>query len=330
MAASPTSAGKTLPGGGAGPLGDEDAVPPAAAAPHRPQRLRRRGHRRRGRLRLLRRRHAQGRDRQAGGGLRPGRDAGRLQQLRPPRHARRADDDPRGEPGARRRHRGAAAPAGHAARLHRGQAQLLAPELRAGAPPAHGLRAPSAWRCAPTRPSPGRGRPSRAGRRWSTTSSPSSRARRRRARRSRSRSGARYADGRIVPAAAPVITAQCIRVPASRRPPGRGVRAASRGSPRARRCSRPGRGFAGKPQALKLPSRAEPLPHATSRTTRGRRPGSTATPATAWRSPSAGCAPTPLFDYRFVCLSHNTVRGAAGGAVLTAELLTAEGYIQAR
>jgi aspartate-semialdehyde dehydrogenase len=40
--------------------------------------------------------------------------------------------------------------------------------------------------------------------------------------------------------------------------------------------------------------------------------------------------PDSLFDYRFVCLSHNTVRGAAGGAVLTAELLTAEGWIQAK
>jgi aspartate-semialdehyde dehydrogenase len=34
-----------------------------------------------------------------------------------------------------------------------------------------------------------------------------------------------------------------------------------------------------------------------------------------------------LFDYRFVGLSHNTVRGAAGGAVLTAELLVVDGYI---
>jgi aspartate-semialdehyde dehydrogenase len=34
-----------------------------------------------------------------------------------------------------------------------------------------------------------------------------------------------------------------------------------------------------------------------------------------------------LLDYRFVCLSHNTVRGAAGGAVLMAELLKAEGYL---
>lgn len=35
-----------------------------------------------------------------------------------------------------------------------------------------------------------------------------------------------------------------------------------------------------------------------------------------------------VFDYRFVGLSHNTVRGAAGGAILMAELLTAKGYIK--
>ncbi|MGC6177936.1 aspartate-semialdehyde dehydrogenase [Lacrimispora sp. 38-1] len=37
-----------------------------------------------------------------------------------------------------------------------------------------------------------------------------------------------------------------------------------------------------------------------------------------------------VYDYRFIGLSHNTVRGAAGGAVLCAELLTAKGYIKAR
>lgn len=37
-----------------------------------------------------------------------------------------------------------------------------------------------------------------------------------------------------------------------------------------------------------------------------------------------------LFDYKFVGLSHNTIRGAAGGAVLCAELLTAKGYIKAK
>ena len=33
------------------------------------------------------------------------------------------------------------------------------------------------------------------------------------------------------------------------------------------------------------------------------------------------------YDYKFVCLSHNTLRGAAGGAVLLAELLCAKNYI---
>ena len=37
-----------------------------------------------------------------------------------------------------------------------------------------------------------------------------------------------------------------------------------------------------------------------------------------------------VFDYKFIGLSHNTVRGAAGGAVLCAELLTAQGYITAK
>ncbi|MEY8351892.1 aspartate-semialdehyde dehydrogenase [Lachnospiraceae bacterium 54-53] len=37
-----------------------------------------------------------------------------------------------------------------------------------------------------------------------------------------------------------------------------------------------------------------------------------------------------VYDFKFVGLSHNTVRGAAGGAVLSAELLTAQGYIKAR
>ncbi len=35
----------------------------------------------------------------------------------------------------------------------------------------------------------------------------------------------------------------------------------------------------------------------------------------------------PIFDYKFTSLSHNTIRGAAGGAILTAELLTHLGYI---
>ena len=35
----------------------------------------------------------------------------------------------------------------------------------------------------------------------------------------------------------------------------------------------------------------------------------------------------PIFDYKFIGLSHNTIRGAAGGAILTAELLYKMGYL---
>ena len=38
----------------------------------------------------------------------------------------------------------------------------------------------------------------------------------------------------------------------------------------------------------------------------------------------------PIYDWKFVGLSHNTVRGAAGGAVLCAETLTAKGFIKAK
>lgn len=37
--------------------------------------------------------------------------------------------------------------------------------------------------------------------------------------------------------------------------------------------------------------------------------------------------PDPLLDYKFVVLGHNTIRGAAGGALLNAELLVAQGYL---
>jgi aspartate-semialdehyde dehydrogenase len=37
--------------------------------------------------------------------------------------------------------------------------------------------------------------------------------------------------------------------------------------------------------------------------------------------------PCPVFDYKFVALGHNTVRGAAGAAVLNAELMASEGFL---
>jgi aspartate-semialdehyde dehydrogenase len=39
--------------------------------------------------------------------------------------------------------------------------------------------------------------------------------------------------------------------------------------------------------------------------------------------------PDSVLDYRFVALSHNTIRGAAGAAILNAELLIALGYLSA-
>ena len=38
--------------------------------------------------------------------------------------------------------------------------------------------------------------------------------------------------------------------------------------------------------------------------------------------------PDPLFDYKFLVLGHNTIRGAAGGALLNAELLCSQGYLR--
>jgi aspartate-semialdehyde dehydrogenase len=35
----------------------------------------------------------------------------------------------------------------------------------------------------------------------------------------------------------------------------------------------------------------------------------------------------PVLDYKFVCLGHNTIRGAAGAAVLNAELMASEGWL---
>ena len=39
--------------------------------------------------------------------------------------------------------------------------------------------------------------------------------------------------------------------------------------------------------------------------------------------------PDPVFDYKFLVLGHNTIRGASGGALLNAELLYAQGYLAA-
>ncbi len=37
--------------------------------------------------------------------------------------------------------------------------------------------------------------------------------------------------------------------------------------------------------------------------------------------------PDPILDIKFTVLSHNTIRGAAGGSILNAELLVSQGYL---
>lgn len=129
----------------------------------------------------------------------------------------------------------------------------------------------------------------------------------------------------IAHATAPVISAQCVRVPVSdghlaavfasfaRKPTREDILAAWRA-------------YEGPPQRLRLPSAPVPFLRCMEEDDR---------PQTKLdRDAGNGQAITigrlradALFDYRFVALSHNTVRGAAGGAILTAELLRVEGYI---
>jgi aspartate-semialdehyde dehydrogenase len=138
----------------------------------------------------------------------------------------------------------------------------------------------------------------------------------------------RVDGGKIVAAVDPVITAQCIRVPVSdghmaavfvqfeRKPPREDVLELWKS-------------FSGKPQKLGLPSAPKPFltyfEEDARPQTRLDRDAGNGQAVTIGR-----LRPDALFDYRFVALSHNTVRGAAGGAVLTAELLTADGWIQAK
>jgi aspartate-semialdehyde dehydrogenase len=134
--------------------------------------------------------------------------------------------------------------------------------------------------------------------------------------------------GAIVAAKAPVITSQCIRVPVS----DGHLAAVSVGfarSPSKERILESWKAFAGRPQQLGLPSAPKPFLTYFAEDNR---------PQTRLdRDNGAGMGITigrlredKLLDWRFVCLSHNTVRGAAGGAVLTAELLKAEGRIAAK
>lgn len=132
-------------------------------------------------------------------------------------------------------------------------------------------------------------------------------------------------DGVIVKAKSPVITCQCVRVPVLN-----GHTAAVfvkfRKKVTKEQLIQKLREYKGVPQELKLPSAPAQFIQYLEE---DNRPQVTAdVDFERGMGISVGrLREDTVYDYKFIGLSHNTVRGAAGGAVLCAELLTARGYI---
>ncbi len=132
-------------------------------------------------------------------------------------------------------------------------------------------------------------------------------------------------DGEIVPANSPKFTAQCLRVPVSD-----GHMAAVfvtfKNKPSKEEILKTWAEFAGAPQELELPHAPKQFIHYFEEDNMPQTKlcrdleGGMAVSVGRLREDSQ-------YDYKFVCLSHNTLRGAAGGAVLLAELLCAKGYM---
>ncbi|OXS57224.1 aspartate-semialdehyde dehydrogenase [Cohnella sp. CIP 111063] len=135
-------------------------------------------------------------------------------------------------------------------------------------------------------------------------------------------------DGQIVKASAPLITTQCIRVPVTDGHLAT-VFVSFENKPAKEEILRIWREFEGRPQQLGLPS--APKQFITYFEEENRPQTNLDRDIEGGMGVSAGrLREDSLYDYKFVGLSHNTLRGAAGGAVLIAELLKAEGYIQAK
>lgn len=135
-------------------------------------------------------------------------------------------------------------------------------------------------------------------------------------------------DGKIVKAAGPVITTQCIRVPVLN-----GHTAAVFVSfdkkPTKDQMIEAWRNFKGLPQELELPSAPKQFIQYCEEENRPQI--NIDVDYENGMGVSIGrLREDTVYDYKFVGLSHNTVRGAAGGAVLIAELLKAQGYITAK
>jgi aspartate-semialdehyde dehydrogenase len=136
------------------------------------------------------------------------------------------------------------------------------------------------------------------------------------------------AGGKIQTATSPAITAQCIRVPVTDGHMA-AVFVAFERKPSKDQILSAWTEFSGRPQKLELPSAPRPFltyfEEDTRPQTRLDRDAGRGQAVTIGR-----LRPDAVFDWRFVALSHNTVRGAAGGAVLTAELLASDGYLTAK
>ena len=133
------------------------------------------------------------------------------------------------------------------------------------------------------------------------------------------------ASGEIVPAASPRFTAQCIRVPVSDGHMA-AVFARFERKPSIQEIIDIWTGFSGVPQQLNLPSAPAKFLHYfyedNMPQTKLHRDLENGMAVSAGR-----LREDSQYDYKFICLSHNTLRGAAGGGVLMAELLCAQGFI---
>lgn len=135
-------------------------------------------------------------------------------------------------------------------------------------------------------------------------------------------------DGRIEKAQLPVITTQCIRVPVLNGHTA-AVFVSFEKKPTKEQIIEKWRSFSGLPQELNLPSAPK---HFIQYLEEDNRPqvALDVNYENGFGVSFGRLREDTVFDYKFVGLSHNTIRGAAGGAVLIAELLTAQKYIEAK
>ena len=132
-------------------------------------------------------------------------------------------------------------------------------------------------------------------------------------------------DGKIMKADAPVITTQCIRVPVSDGHTA-AVFVTFENKPTKEEILKAWKEYKGKPQELKLPSAPEQFITYFEEDNRPQ----TSLDRDLYKGMGicvGRLREDTVYDYKFVGLSHNTLRGAAGGAVLIAELLYREGYL---